>query len=98
MLNCSHLRCNESDIICNFFENSTSFKNPNKILIKLFTLCIYNTLLSFTHMIYLLMLKIRGVPEKQCTKSKSKIFVPRSNQSVKLVSFVTQAFNLDFDT
>ena len=38
-----------------------------------------------------------GVPKKY-TNLKSKIFVLRSDQSVKLVSFVRQVLNIDFDT
>ena len=40
---------------------------------------------------------IPGVPRKYISL-KSKIFVLRSDQSVKLTSFVRQVLNLDFDT
>ena len=39
-----------------------------------------------------------GVPQKRYTTLKSKIFVQRRDQSVKLVSFVGQVLSLDFDT
>ena len=39
---------------------------------------------------------IPGVPKKY-TSLKSKIFVLITDQSVKLVSFVRQVLNLDFD-
>ena len=41
---------------------------------------------------------ILGVPKKSTKGLKSKVFVLRSDQSVKLVSFVRQGLNLDFDT
>ena len=38
-----------------------------------------------------------GVPKKY-TSLKQKLFVLGTDQSVKLVSFIKQALNLDFDT
>ena len=39
-----------------------------------------------------------GCPKKKYTSLKSSIFVLRSRQSTKLVSFVRQVLSLDFDT
>ena len=39
-----------------------------------------------------------GCPKKKYTRLKSRIFVLRSDQSVKLVTIVRQVLNLDFDT
>ena len=36
--------------------------------------------------------------QKKYTSLKSKVFVPRSDQSLKLVLFVRNVLNVDFDT
>ena len=41
-------------------------------------------------------MEIPGVPKKY-TSLKSKIFVLRTDQAAKLVSFVRQVLNLDFE-
>ena len=42
--------------------------------------------------------KIYRVFQKKYTNLKSKIFALRIDQSIKLVSFVREVHNLDFDT
>ena len=39
-----------------------------------------------------------GCPEKKYTSPKLEVFVLRTDQSAKLVSFIKQVLNSDFDT
>ena len=47
---------------------------------------------------FLTVIYYTGCPNKKYTSLKPKISVPRSDQSVRLASFVRSVLNLDFDT
>ena len=61
------------------------------------SMCIRN--LMFVFELFIITDETTFIPDvpKKYTSLKSKIFAVRSDQSVKLVSFVRQVLNLEFD-